>query len=580
MSDFTITQEQMVANIQKLQTWMQGQGLDAFYISSSNIYLDEYTPLEDCHRYYFTRFTGSTADVLVPLTGKVIIFVDGRYHEQAEQECNAQYVQVFKCPQNGAPRVSLEKVLQESFAGKTLGLEGDRTPSSFEQALAKIVTLKCYDHQELAAVLDFAPLSCAKEIFPLDKKFISKTTAQKLNLAVQADEAFFVTASDTIAWLTNCRGFQTPCQSQFLAKALATRDTLYVMAGGGIKVGAAAQALPNIKWVDDLAKVLPTIAATTVYYDPNGVSGADERLLQNVFSSKLQAKAGGLTMLHSVKDAAELVQVRAGFRKSDQAIYQALTWVIDAVKQAAKKKRGKVSEKEFQEKVDASFRAHTALDQSFTTIAAAGKHSSIIHYMAADPKTYLKAGDFLLLDCGGLFPEGFCTDTTRTIALPGKAPSKKQKLLYTLVLKGMLRASMAVFTKDTRGSDIDALARSVIMPAGFNYNHGTGHGVGIAVHEPGIRFSSASNTIIQEGQVVSIEPGIYLPGFGGVRIENIVEVIKHPKYKDMLCFRPLVYIGMFPGLIEKSMLTSDEKLYLRAYEKECQKRGTSFGLKV
>ena len=577
---FTISSTQMQAHIQNVQNWMKNEGLDVFYVSSSNIYLNEYTPLEDCHRYYLTRFTGSTADVLVPREGRVYLFVDGRYHEQAEQECDAKYVNVYKCPQNVNPMQGLKTVLQESFAGKVLGLEGDRTPVAAEKDLAKIVTLKIYDQQELGQVIKFAPLDSGKEIFPLDEATQGKTTAQKLAMAVKENEAFWITASDAISWLSNCRGYQYTCQSQFMAKALVTRDTLYIQADRGIKVGTKAYQKANIRWVDDLAAILPTIWAEKVYYDPARVTGADERLLQNVFGAKATPKAGGITLLHSVKNPQELVQIRAGFKKADQAIYQSLVWAIEETKKASKKKRGKVSEKDFRDTVDSNFRKHTALDQSFTTIAAAGKHSSIIHYMAADEKTYLKAGEFLLLDCGGLFPEGFCTDTTRTIVLPGKAPTAKQKLLYTLVLKGMIRASMAVFTKDTRGSDIDALARSVMLPYGFNYNHGTGHGVGIAVHEGGIRFSPTSNTIIQAGQVVSIEPGIYLPGFGGVRIENIVEVVEHPKFKDMLCFKPLVYIGMFPALIDKTMLNQDEKNYLKAYEKECQKRHTSFGLKV
>jgi Xaa-Pro aminopeptidase len=120
------------------------------------------------------------------------------------------------------------------------------------------------------------------------------------------------------------------------------------------------------------------------------------------------------------------------------------------------------------------------------------------------------------------------------------------------------------------------VARQPIFAAGLNYNHGTGHGVGINVHEGGYRLSTTSNVPLRENTVGSIEPGIYIPGFGGVRLENVAVVERHPEYKNMLHFRTMVYIGFDHEMIDFDLLSEQEQEWLEVYEQECAKRGRSF----
>ncbi len=189
----------------------------------------------------------------------------------------------------------------------------------------------------------------------------------------------------------------------------------------------------------------------------------------------------------------------------------------------------------------------------------------------------IKDTDMILLDSGGYFDGGWATDTTRTFfADSSKKPDPKMKEMYTLVLKGTLAVQTAVFPEGTRGAVLDGLARAAMRKRGYDYSHGTGHGVGVHVHEPGVRLSSISTVPMKEGQVVSIEPGIYVPGFGGVRLENIAWVQKHPRFSGMLHLVPLVYIGFEPALIDMSLLSEEEKMILDDYEAECSRRGTSF----
>ena len=144
------------------------------------------------------------------------------------------------------------------------------------------------------------------------------------------------------------------------------------------------------------------------------------------------------------------------------------------------------------------------------------------------------------------------------------------------MLKGTLNLQNAVFKSGTRGSGLDAICRQPLYQAGYDYAHGTGHGVGVHVHESGAGIGPTRNYLMHPGQVVSIEPGIYIPGFGGVRIENIGIVTEHPTFEGFLTFESLVYIGYDPLLIDESLLTAQEKIWLEQYEAECVKRGTSF----
>ena len=138
----------------------------------------------------------------------------------------------------------------------------------------------------------------------------------------------------------------------------------------------------------------------------------------------------------------------------------------------------------------------------------------------------------------------------------------------------------AVFPENTWGSMVDGVARQPIFQAGLNYNHGTGHGVGINVHEGGYRLSNTSNIPLKENTVGSIEPGIYIPGFGGVRLENVASIVRHSEHKSMLRFNNMVYVGFDHDLIDFDKLSEQEQAWLDEYEKECAKRGRSFKYKA
>ena len=171
-----------------------------------------------------------------------------------------------------------------------------------------------------------------------------------------------------------------------------------------------------------------------------------------------------------------------------------------------------------------------------------------------------------LMDSGGLYEGGYATDLTRTFLIGDKA-TQKQKEIFTYVLKGAIAGMSAKIPKDTVGAQVDAMVRAPIWAGGYNFAHGTGHGVGIAVHEAPPSVSSKSQLRFYEGQVFSIEPGIYIENFGGVRIENLCTVLEDPKDKDFWRVMPLTYSPLDKNLIEEKLLTPSEKKFLKWYDK-------------
>ncbi|HXH31047.1 MAG TPA: M24 family metallopeptidase [Bacteriovoracaceae bacterium] len=578
---FNLSNQTINSNIEKLKKVMTERGLDGMYVSSFDPFLNEYVPLQDNHRFYLTGFTGSMAEVLVPKDGRVRLYVDGRYHEQADLEVDAASVEVMKI---GGDASTTEELVQDvkRLGIKKLGYEADRTALGYLKRLAaSAAETQGLETGELAKVIDFEALSSLKEITLVPREWRGRDTLEKTRSIFTADkQAMFLTALDSIAWITNCRGYHLPFLSSFYAKALVTKEKVYVFVTPETPVSAKAKKETGLEFIVLAFKDLPreldrlqnTLHLSEVWFDPSMINSADFSVLVKVFSTDLlKEKAGGLFEYQSIKEPVELKQMEASFRKADKAIFNTIKWAKDAIK-AGKR----ITELDLYNETTTKYQAQGSVEQSFNTIAGVGPNGSIIHYGTPSDEVVIKDTDMVLLDSGGYFDGGWATDTTRTFfGDSSKKPHPQMIEMYTLVLKGLLACQTAVFPEGTKGNVLDGLARAPMRKHGYDYNHGTGHGVGIHVHEPGVRISSVSNVPMKAGQAVSIEPGIYIPGFGGVRLENIVYTEKHPQYKGMLRFVPFVYIGFDPALIDMNLLNSEEKVILEEYEAECSRRGTS-----
>jgi Xaa-Pro aminopeptidase len=577
-SSFALTQSDVKGNIAGLQKWMNQESIDCLYISSADTYLNEYVPLWDCHRYYITGFSGSTAEVLVPANGKVQLFVDGRYHEQADSEADANIVDVVKVPYGVGIFANLVDNLNQ-LAPKKFAVEGERTPVSKFKKFNSNVSTQLLDRGALANIISFSSYPDSNRIEQLDLSLCGESVLDKCKRAQKAGEAFFITALDSISWISNSRGYQLDYQSSFRAQALSTSDKLFLFLNEGQEVDDKLKNDKDIEIIFTSAKesmgkieaVLKKVNPSKLYYDTASLNSADFNDLEKIIGSdNLIIRPNGLTQMHAIKNAVEVSQFEDSFNRADTAIFNTLSWTKEQIKNG-----NEVSELDFYNRANNFYKEQGAKAQSFHTIAAFGANSSIMHYGASSKDIHLNESDFALLDSGGYFAGGLATDCTRTIVPKGK-PTQKHIEIYTLVLKGLLNAQYAVFSPGTLGAAIDALSRAPILNAGLNYAHGTGHGVGINVHEGCYRLSPTSAIPLHAGLVGSIEPGIYIPDFGGVRLENVAQVIEHPTIPNMLCFKSLVHIGFEPTLIDDNMLNNDEKAWLADYEAKCQSRGRSF----
>lgn len=573
-------------NIQKLKSFMKANKLDSFYVSTNDIFLNEYVPLPDCHRYYVSNFTGSTAEVLVPLNGKVILFVDGRYYEQADIEADLNLVEVFKCPYGMGLQSAMKEIMKERGL-KSLGVEGDRIDLSLFKQFEGLATVKSFNNAELSKIINFLPVTAEKLIRELSLDLVGESTLEKCQRILKPGEAFFISALDSIAWITNLRRFEMPYQSTFRAKALATNSKVYLLLENiegevtcpeiEISVGKFSELEVFLQMVAEYESTWRKFLGETenkiskVYYSDRSLNAADYQKLKTHFGENLlENRPDGLIPFHASKNPAELKSMESSFNRGDQAIFETISWVKDQVKNGAH-----LTELDFFHKTNEFYKMNGALEQSFKTISAVGANSSIIHFSSPSSEVVFKDNELVLLDSGGYFESGYATDTTRAF-LSGGSATARQKEIYTVVLKSILNTQNAVFPEGSWGSLIDGLARQPVFKFGLNYNHGTGHGVGINVHEGGYRLSTTSSVPLKEHTVGSIEPGIYIPGFGGVRLENVAVIEKHPRINGMLRFRTLVYIGYDHDLIDESLLNDEEKNWLEEYERECQLRKRSF----
>lgn len=568
-----MTRKDEKLNLQKVQNYLTTQNIDFLYLSSFDNFLSEYVPMEDSFRFFMTNFSGSVAEGLIPKEGKIKLYVDGRYHEQADKECNSEVIQVVKVPFG----TSLFAAMKEDLSGDlSLGVLASRTPQSFKENLDSI-KVREVDEQKIFSDVGFHPHVFSGPLWEVPMEFTGRSVKERACEFLRDGEYAFINALDTLAWFSNLRGSHLPYQGTFRALGLATREKLFLF----IEAEAEGQGLSHVQAfasedrevypLDKMKEVLFGLPKPkSVVWDKGSCNIANYNMLKEIFGDSLVADEVGFhAHWQATKNQEEIEAFRRSFEKSDQAIYDSLVWLIE------KTRAGKeVSELQFSDKSDEIYKSYGARTQSFKTIAGFGANGSIIHYSNPSSEKIYRAGENVLMDSGAIYDEGMPTDCTRTI-VPAGRPDPQQIKNYSLVLKGILKLMMTKFEVGTQGQVLDDLARSDLKAAGLNYAHGTGHGVGVNVHEAGYSIRPESVIPMQENLVGSVEPGCYVPGVGGIRLENVGHVKKNER-TGKLYFDSFVHIGFWPDLIDRSLLTTKELEFLDAYEDQCEQKGRSF----
>jgi len=560
-------------NLPKLRKALEKAGLDGFLVPHEDEYQNEYLP--DCNErlMWVSGFTGS-AGAAVVMTDIAAMFVDGRYTLQVgAQVDNALFT--YEKLQGG----SVANWLKENTKkGQTIGYDPRLHSPSALDAFRKAValsgaTLKALNVNPIDAAWDDQPDAPTAKltIQPLTlagESHADKRTSIGKALSEQNADAALITSPASIAWLLNIRGGDVMCTPLPLS-------TVIVKANGQVDLFVKPEKLTDevrahlgndvsIRTEDDMAEGLSALKGQSVIADPSVSSAWYFEALKAAGATIIKAQ-DPVALPKACKNTSEIAGTTEAHKRDAIPLVKFLHW-LDTEAQS-----GETDE------IDAAgqlehFRHETGQlkDLSFESISGAGSNGAIVHYRVSKATTKkLAKGSLFLIDSGAQYQDG-TTDVTRTVPI-GK-PDAEMRERFTLVLKGHIALATVRFPVGTTGSNLDVLARHALWQHGLDYDHGTGHGVGVylGVHEGPQRISKMPNKIaLKPGMIVSNEPGYYKTDGYGIRIENLQYVTEPEAIKGgerkMLGFANLTLAPLHKDLIEVSLLTDSERDYINDY---------------
>ena len=560
-------------NLPKLRKILSDTGLDGFLIPHEDEYQNEYLP--DCNErlMWVSGFTGSAGAAIV-LTDKAAMFVDGRYTLQLPAQVDGNLFEFQSVEDKGMTRWLAANSSEGDIIGYDPKLHSPNAIATFEKAAARSgAILKAVDKNPIDEAWDNRP-SAPDELLtiqPLDlagEAHSDKRARMGKKISDMGADMALITSPASIAWLLNIRGGDVMCTPLPLSTALISTSGQVDFFVKPSKVTADIQThLGNdvaIKTEDDLAPALKALSGKTVLADPSTTSAWYFQTLDSAGATLMRGQ-DPIALPKASKNAAEISGTIAAHKRDAIPLIKFLHWLdTDA-------QDGSFDEIEAAIKLE-QFRHETGVlkDLSFETISGAGSNGAHCHYRVNKATTKrLEKGTLYLVDSGGQYQDG-TTDVTRTVPI-GK-PTAEMCERFTLVLKGHIALALVRFPKGTTGSNLDVLARQALWQYGLDYDHGTGHGVGVylGVHEGPQRISKIPNmTALQPGMIVSNEPGYYKEGGYGIRIENLQYVSEPQDIKGgerpMMGFKTLTLAPINRNLIVATMLTKTERDYVNDY---------------
>lgn len=570
-----MNKETIRQRIADLRALMQREHLAAFIFPSTDPHNGEYIPDHWKGREWISGFNGSAGTAVVTMTGAAL-WTDSRYFiAAAEQLADTGFV-LMKERVAGTPTIS-EWIGNELSDSRTteVGIDGmTNSAASVEQLIADLrqrggLTVRTNFDPLAELWTDRPPVPLNKvEIHPLERAGEpAKDKLKRIRQALRQQHAdgILVSALDDIAWTLNLRGSDVHCNPVFVSYLLISSQhaTLYI---NKEKLTAEVSSYLRSEGVDvddysNVRKGLKDYFEYNILLDPNAINYT----LYNAVERNIVRAASPIPSMKCVKNDREAAGFRNAMLRDGIAMTKFLAWLLPAVES------GGQTEMSVDSKLT-SLRAEQSMYRglSFDTIAAYEEHGAIVHYEAT-PETDvpLRPEGLLLLDSGAQYEDG-TTDITRTIAL-GHV-SEEQRRVYTLVLKGHIQLQLLKFPYGASGTQLDALARKDMWREGYNYMHGTGHGVGsyLNVHEgPHQIRQEYKPEPMRAGMTVTDEPGIYLAGRFGVRIENTLLTVpyKETEFGQFLQFETLTLCPIDTTPIVREMLTDEETEWLNAYHR-------------
>lgn len=525
--------------IQKTRNFLKKNKIDYLLVNSTNEFLVEYAPLDENSRYLLTNFSGSTGDAIISQKD-IFLFVDGRYHAQADSEVDKKQVTVVKMKiGENFYATMLEKLSPE----KTFAIVSKKN----SQGRLEILETELKKKNIKVKALDSDPIEQSakktkEKIETIDIKYTGLSTEDKFKKVakyLKSDEAILLTNLEEISYFLNKRDFSNNYSSK-------------IHRGKCLITSKRYQCFDEIKIPKEIK---------SVFIDKTQINAYDYSIL----GKKAQSlKTNHIKEMKSIKTKAEIGHYKKCFERTDKALSATREFI---------EQNNNLSEYDIAKFLEENFYKFGAKSLSFKSIVAKDKNAAHAHYSKNSKDEVLKEGSLILIDCGAYYEGGYATDITR-VFVKGK-PSALQKKVYTTVLKGFLKAFNKKVTDKTTGFTLDKAARKVVndnKPEGFEFSHSLGHGIGISVHEspPSLAFSPLAKTPLKQNMCFTIEPGLYNSKKFGVRLENscYLEKVKGKKEKVKSGFTIKSFTNMCfeEKLIDFELLTTTEKRQLKIFE--------------
>ena len=561
--------------IEALRDVMRREGIDAFIFPSTDPHNGEYVPAHWEGRKWISGFNGSAGTAVVTMTDAAL-WTDSRYFIAAEEQLRGTGFRLMKERVEGTPSITRWLGMKlATVQSPTVGVDG--TVNSASSVASLITELRA--EGGITVRTNFDPLALIwtdRPPVPQDKVSIhpleyagepchDKMARIRQQLKSMHAYGMLVSALDDIAWTLNLRGTDVHCNPVFVSYLLidTKRATLFV---DRAKLTPEVEAYLEAEGVAvagyaDVRRGLERYGEYNILMDDNETCYT----LFNIPQCQKVVAPSPIPAMKAVKNPTEIEGFRRAMLRDGVALVKFMRWLRPAVEAGGQTEMS----------VDAKLTALRAAQElyrglSFDTIAAYREHGAIVHYEAT-PETdaELRPEGLILIDSGAQYLDG-TTDITRTVALG--PVTDEERLVYTLVLKGHIQLELCKFPRGASGTQLDALARKDMWAYGYNYLHGTGHGVGsyLNVHEGPhqIRMEYKPAPLV-EGMTVTDEPGIYLPGRFGVRTENTLLVVPYREtgFGRFLQFEPLTLCPIDTAPVITDMLTGDEKAWLNAYHR-------------
>lgn len=559
--------------VDKLRELMEERNIEAYIVPTSDPHMSEYLADYYKTRQYISGFTGSAGTAVIT-RDKAGLWTDGRYFVQAESELKNSPFELYRM---GEDIDFLDFLVEEVSEFGKVAIDGKVLSMALYNTITEKLNTRLLitDVDFIDEIWEDRPALPKSEAWVFDEKYTGQSTQDKLKILrhmmkSRDVEYTFIGALEDIAYLYNLRGDDIYATPVFFSYAVVSMDeSVLFVDESKLDIDVKEYLRSNnieVYRYEAIFDYLREIKGTnTIYLDPSRTNvRIYESLNKNV---KIKRGINLTTLMKALKNETEIANEKIAYHKDAIALTKFFHWVETGVKTgnidevyAAKKLL------EFRQQQD------NFLEVSFQTISAYGPNAAMPHY---DPEKVVPATlepkGLYLVDSGAQYLEG-TTDITRTMAI-GQL-TDEERTDYTLTLKAHIAGMTAKFKKGNTGAFIDALVRNPLYKAGKDFNHGTGHGVGfmLGVHEgPMVISRKDGGIVLQEGMVFSIEPGIYIEGSHGIRLENIVYV-KKAEEEGFLELETLLYLPLDTRPVKSYMLEKWEKDWLNEYNRQAYMR--------